>query len=383
MPDDVAYHLNKRPEKTYVTKRIPGEMKDGSEGRGIRIASKVFDTPENHAFSVERGQVVIRVTPGGREEVVAKFYEDDRSIFQLVIQRFKRINLKPAKESFSFRGPEINRLLEFLVNLGRMDLSDPGSVNLTDQQLLQKIITSQDQLRRLVSQNQEIFLTVARTEITESDVIALGYRKKQLSIFETLLANSATTEANWQNFFEANKWVFGYGLTYIWTSAIGDKKLEQIVAGNDLWQRGKRADGVLKTKGAVEALCFVEIKKHSTQLLKNQYRPSCWSPSDELIGGVIQSQATVEAALRHVRDRFRPQSETGDPTGEEFFAFEPRSFLVIGSLTEFHTGLGINIDKYRSFELFRRNTTRPEIITFDELFERAAAIVRHEEAPMT
>jgi hypothetical protein len=90
MPDDVAYHLNKRPEKTYVTKRIPGEMKDGSEGRTIRIASKVFDTPENHAFSVDRGEVVIRVTPGGREEVVAKFYEDDRSIFQLVIQRFER-----------------------------------------------------------------------------------------------------------------------------------------------------------------------------------------------------------------------------------------------------------------------------------------------------
>jgi hypothetical protein len=32
---------------------------------------------------------------------------------------------------------------------------------------------------------------------------------------------------------------------------------------------------------------------------------------------------------------------------------------------------GINIEKYRSFELYRRHTHRPEIITFDELSPRS------------
>lgn len=55
------------------------------------------------------------------------------------------------------------------------------------------------------------------------------------------------------------------------------------------------------------------------------------------------------------------------------------SFLVIGSLNEFVTDHGINAHRYRSFELFRRNTANPEVMTFDELYERARFIVRHHE----
>jgi hypothetical protein len=33
--------------------------------------------------------------------------------------------------------------------------------------------------------------------------------------------------------------------------------------------------------------------------------------------------------------------------------------------------------KRRSFELFRRNLTQPEILTFDELFERARFIIEN------
>jgi Domain of unknown function (DUF4263) len=53
----------------------------------------------------------------------------------------------------------------------------------------------------------------------------------------------------------------------------------------------------------------------------------------------------------------------------------PRAYRVIGSLSEFMTDRGLNEAKYRSFEYFRRNVRRPEIITFDELYERAALIV--------
>ena len=44
---------------------------------------------------------------------------------------------------------------------------------------------------------------------------------------------------------------------------------------------------------------------------------------------------------------------------------------------EFLTENGINKDKLRSFELFRKNISSPEIITFDELYERARFIVLH------
>ena len=50
---------------------------------------------------------------------------------------------------------------------------------------------------------------------------------------------------------------------------------------------------------------------------------------------------------------------------------------MIGSMAEFSTENGVNKDKLRSFELLRKNIVSPEIITFDELYERARFIVVH------
>lgn len=261
-------------------------------------------------------------------------------------------------------------------------------MNVTDAEL-RKLLLSPEQVRSLIVQNQELVLELASSEITKSDLVALGYRKKQLERFEKLLcdpdyfgqerrSSGTTDEGVWQQFFEKNKWIFGYGLTYIFLAGLDDRKLEQVVIGHTFADRGKRADAVMKTKGAVEALCLVEIKKNSTPLLKaTPYRPTCFSPSDELSGGVAQLQGTLEQAVRKLSDKIELQNEDGDPSGDELFSYQPRSFLVIGSLTEFETPGGINKDKYRSFELFRRNTIRPEIVTFDELYQRAKFIVEN------
>ncbi len=72
----------------------------------------------------------------------------------------------------------------------------------------------------------------------------------------------------WQMFFEENKWLFGYGLSYFFMSSLDGRGLEQTITGADLWGDGKRPDAVLKTRGFVQALCFVEVKKHNTELLK-------------------------------------------------------------------------------------------------------------------
>jgi hypothetical protein len=112
-------------------------------------------------------------------------------------------------------------------------------------------------------------------------------------------------------------------------------------------------------------------------LAKNEYRSGVWAPSVELTSGTAQVQGTVQAAIEKIGQRMSPTSKSGDPTGEDLFNIEPRSFLVIGSLDEFYTNHGVNISKFRSFELYRRNTSRPEIVTFDELLERARFIVEH------
>ena len=135
---------------------------------------------------------------------------------------------------------------------------------------------------------------------------------------------------------------------------------------------------MLKTAGIVNSLCLVEIKTPDTPLLETTpYRSDCWAASRELSGAISQSQKTIQKTLENVAVSpvLRPTNGHGDPTGEEVFSYRPKSFLVIGRLSEFTAALGTNREKFASFQLLRRNFFEPEIITFDELYNRACFIV--------
>jgi hypothetical protein len=176
-------------------------------------------------------------------------------------------------------------------------------------------------------------------------------------------------------------WVFGYGLGYIFLSGLDDKKLEQVVQGHSVDSHGKRVDALMKTKGIISNICFVEIKTHLTDLLDYKpYRSGCWAPSKELAGAIAQVQGTVASAIENLSSKINPTDKDGNPTGEEIYNYQPKSYLVIGSMAEFISENGVNKDKLRSFELLRKNTTNPEIITFDELYERAKFIVHHNQS---
>lgn len=132
----------------------------------------------------------------------------------------------------------------------------------------------------------------------------------------------------------------------------------------------------MKTRGLINSLCFVEIKKHDTKVLaQSSHRPGTWSPSRDLADAVSQVQVTVQEAIENIGRKLAPTDSEGNPTDEPIFNIEPRSFLVVGSLGEFNTPNGVNELRFRAFELYRRNTRNPEILTFDELLNRAKFIV--------
>jgi hypothetical protein len=93
------------------------------------------------------------------------------------------------------------------------------------------------------------------------------------------------------------------------------------------------------------------------------------------VKAIAQIQKTVERAENEIGRRLDSRDDHGNPTGESSFLIRPRSIVVVGNLAEFTTEQGINEPKYSSFELFRRQLTSPEILTFDELYERARFIV--------
>lgn len=384
-PSDYDSYKNPIEGKTYISPSLENEF--GEPGT-IRIITRGIDQTESYEFVKIKGETVLRRTPGGKNIITAKVFEDSRKIHVLSIQEYTPTTGNPHKLKFSFMGDEITKLFNFIRDVQIMQFGSERYQRLNDEDISHIELTN-TQAESFFLKYPELFTSIIQSQMTTQDVIAFGYRKKQLETFEKLLndnsyfeqvmrVQSCAKEAVWQRFFEKNPWIFGYGLGYIFLSGLDDKKLEQVVQGYSINQHGKRIDAVMKTKGIISNLCFVEIKTHATKLLEETpYRSGCYAPSKELAVAIAQVQGSVTDAVQNLTNKLAISDYYGNPTGEMIYNYKAKSFLVIGSLDEFVGEYGINEDKLRSFELLRKNTMSPEIITFDELYERARFIVEN------
>jgi hypothetical protein len=397
MADEYEYFSKKRTDRVYLSKSLETKsFYKNDEGlieeikRPFRIVSKVIDCEESHKFIKDGKEVSLRITSGERQEIMAKFYEDTRGVFTLQIQKYTIETGMPHNTYFTFIGSEISTLYNFIRNIPVLPLKTKATTKLDDR-FVNEIVLSREQALQLINNQPDLIKEIMENQVTCEDIANLGYRRSQLEIFEKLLTDTAffnetkiqvgrnkRDEDVWQQFFEGNPWIFGYGLNYFLNCPLEGKKLEQVVRGIYFAGAGKRVDALLKTQGMVSALSFGEIKTHKTNLIESvkiPYRRECWKISDELAGGIAQIQKTVQISLRNIQTKTQVKGDSGDLTGEELFLYHPKAFLVIGSLSQFRSEHGINEEKYSSFELFRRNIHNPEIITFDELYERAKYIV--------
>jgi hypothetical protein len=238
--------------------------------------------------------------------------------------------------------------------------------------------------------------TIADGRLTETDVRLLVDRRDALEEFRLLLEDDAhmeaqkeahpkkSVEAVWQDFFEANTWIFGYGLQLVACASLDDEKLEAITTGADAFSgQGDRVDALMSTRGYISALMFVEIKRADTDLLAGRrsdetghttYRSGVYVPSRELVGAVSQVSVTAHRVTRRVSDLHRTKDQHGYASGE-VATVEPRRVVVAGQLTELMKEGQVNEDELRSLELYRRSVSGVDIITFDELYARAQYIV--------
>src|SRR5690606_30485487 len=153
---EYVIHSNKRTEKTYFSPRIHA----GDELR-IRIASKVFDG-EALTYAKEKGEVVLRRTPKGRKEVIAKFIEDDRRVGVVTIQSFNPETGGGHQTSFSFVGDEIPRLLSFFETARDFEFDSSEKVNITDDEL-RRLTMSRAQATVLLRDNEALFAEVMKS----------------------------------------------------------------------------------------------------------------------------------------------------------------------------------------------------------------------------
>jgi hypothetical protein len=301
---------------------------------------------------------------------VSAFFVNDKADFRT----FKITKLKYHK-TFGWQADghvhvnhfDLSRLKALVSIISSLDLRDTTKlkISLGDVQLetLTTLLAS--------SGGAALLRELAASPELPEDIYAVAKKRKALEQFEQMLPNHLP-EPQWQAFFEANPWIFGHGLNYIFLDKVG-AKLEAVTTGSTFDRAGKRADGLMQTRAEVSQYVLVEIKRPDTNLLREDaHRPGCWAVAQELSDAITQVQKTVfEFANSRFRDRLK--DEYGHDLARAVYAVEPRSYLVIGNLRE----VWGNDDKVTCFELYRRNMRGPEILTFDELFQRAKCIVEN------
>lgn len=391
---DRFYALQRALDKIYFSE----SFKSPFDKRKKRFAHKLLDHEENEYILKDEQR--IGVSYNGKRQLKALFFEDHRRVEKLIIQQFgvQDNPIKNCLKETSFSGIEIERLYFFLKGIKEADFPDDCKFNVKDSELA-RMLLNKKQVSRLIEDNLELLQDALNNNVTTKDLINFGYRKKQLEIFDKLLTEmeffaefkgkleeesgkNVSEEQVWQKFFEKNTWILGYGLDYIFNSELDSKKLEQVTSGSNFNSGGKRTDALLKSLGAINSLCFCELKLNSEPLLKqvkNPYRGESWQISDALAGAIAQVQRTVHKAVKDFSTKTEIKDKEDNLTGETLYFYNPKAFILIGNLSEFMVDGKINEIKFSSFEMFRKNLKNIEIITYDELYERTFYICHNKE----
>jgi len=380
--DEITYALGRIPGRTYFSKNFD------KYGEPARFVTKVLDS-ENQMEVEPDGHVwVLRSSPNGRSQVKFLIRGSERSITDIWFMRILATKGGgKTKECIHLDGQNAERLIEMVRSLEYVPLEGDQGVRVDDA-LMRELLASPTTLISLYRNDPDAFRRLITDDASAGDVIAVAYRRKQVEHFRRLLEDSDYFDAQvtqagtgrpedvWQKFFEANPWILGVSLTGQILTSWSSEKLEQVVAGRSIAGVGKRADALFRTAGRIRSLVFAEFKTHRTPLLdprKEPYRPGCYGPSSDLAGGVTQLQGTVHRALAEIGERLASTAPDGSEIPDDFsYLIRPRAFLLIGSLDQLRGEQGgVHTDRFRSFELYRRNTAEPEILTYDELLARA------------
>jgi hypothetical protein len=390
---DGAFAIARVPGRFYVSRRFPqgGIDTEIVDPRFCRFAYQVIDQNGEVVFESDSGwEIVLRGTPT-RQQLKALFFEDDRSVQYMSFQRFNAAGNRLNRESFLLSGPEVGALTSFLglIRSQALDLAESDDGVRLLPAGIDALLADDTARQAVLHRYRDAFVDLLEADVDSPEIVAFARRRQELQAFESLLSDGEAfasrrselksqgrrrgAEDVWQHFFEANHWIFGTGLAPQFLHAWNPERLEQTVIGASVYGRGKRPDALMRTAGLLSALVFIEIKTHLTPLLYPvEYRPGTWRVSDEVAGGVSQCQATVDEVLRRATTELDVVDDDGFRTGDSVFVCRPRSLLVVGSLDQFLRDGQPNVAMFERFERFRRSLKDPEIVTFDELFARAA-----------
>jgi len=206
--------------------------------------------------------------------------------------------------------------------------------------------------------------------LTQKDINSLLKRRERLAGFKKALSEHSTDEGWWQDFFEQNKWIFGYGLNY---EILRQQQSQPNYGGARIdGTGGQRGDNLMSTTGDLNFTVLVEIKTPATPLLQGtkEIRNGAWSLSKNLTDALSQIQANIQTWEKQGSEQPDNKDELEKMS---VFTVKPKGIIIIGSLGQLD-----DRHKRETFQRFRKSIHGIDTITFDELFERAKFIVEND-----
>lgn len=300
----------------------------------------------------------IRVSIRGSDGTVASLERDTETSHQSIKAS---VDLGQCHESFW-------KLINFLQSLRKVDVPrEPFSLISREDAEIISALGARDaaSLRRIIM---GLSLTQG-VSLTEDELNVLLRRKEKLAQFENEL-NGGHKEGWWQNFFEDNKWIFGYGLNY---QILRQELAQPTYGGPRLDGTGtQRGDSLHSTVGDLNFTVLVEIKRPCTPLLQGQteIRSGTWSLSKDLTDALAQIQTNADRWEHKGSDE--PENRDRLET-KKIYTVKPKGIIVIGLLRS----VAEPRSKRETFQRFRQSVHGIEILTFDEVYNRAKFIVEH------
>ena len=351
---------------------------------------------------------ILRNGPRAQTICGVSFYPSSESGKNIPRLEFKVIKTKTGdvKESsssdfvriaFNYTGDDGDGCDEFweMINFlsGFKDLVDVGSfkgkykvVDTGDYIAVFKTKTEVEQVRELSKMIQDSGLTDSTIRKALSDK-----RKDSLVVFEQLLIEKvsfdkykekhsikeAGEECVWHHFLESNPWILGLSVDIRFIREFYPEV--KVGIPNTVGSGSPEVDMV----GIRDYTVLVELKTSETEIFterkSNTSRANTWSFSEKFIDGVSQCLGQKFDWDKKHRTKDLINSVTEEILSQdEIRTVDPKTIFIIGNKKkQLPQDLKTqeNFWKRDTFERFRRNSRNVEVITYDELYERAYFIV--------
>lgn len=232
----------------------------------------------------------------------------------------------------------------------------------------------------------------------EIDSVLCADRKRALNRFLYLLRNVLLTDGNyardryrsrykikgtgdeaiWHHLLKSNEWILGINADI--------RYIRQFIDEADLGipDTSRKGSPIADILGVSNYVTLIELKTSDTPIFKSskgeKARANTWEFSPDFIAGISQCLGQ-KSEFDKLYDSKVVVGQNGEIVSKDCtFNRDVKTVLIIGCrYREFpHDALIDHKTKSETFELFRRNSRNVDIITYDELFERAYYIVTGE-----